>query len=448
MKDFNFSTFLNPKLFVKVFDFGKKVIMAGLIDTSVNICSGSELEDFSTITKAAAAGGITTICDNPQYSVPATTSVKNLKTKISEARKNCLYVDCAFWAGVTNDNSNELISLANHGVCGFKGILNPQESYPEFSHLTKDGLKSALEVLEEVDSVFAIKPFYQALEPSFSDDANIKDYNTILTNLSSKCESEGVQIITEAIKNHKMKIHLTDISSADSLPLISKYQNSMNPKMSKLSYETSYHYLTLNSEDIGRGKTEFKCSPPIRDLSNQCKLWDSVKNYEMFNVSSCHMPCSMKSKCLIGGKNRGNFIEAKDGISSLQYGLSIFWTYCQKHSMTIFDVNRYLSYYPAKLCGLDKNKGKIQVGYDADFCIWDPDEEVLFNQESSFLNIKMSPYFGQTLKGRVYATCVRGWFVFDVNNTKLQHEAVGNVLLKRPVCRSQRNVGFENVENI
>lgn len=422
--------------------------MSGLIDTSVNVCSGTELEDFSTITKAAAAGGFTTICDNPMFSKPATTSVQHLKEKIIEARKNCLYVDCAFWGGVTNDNSVELIALANHGVCGFKGFLNPQESCPEFSHMTRKGLQEALDVLEETNCIFSIKPFMEENEPlDAPDDANMKDYSTILNELPTHYESDGVQMILDLVKNHKMRIHLSDLSCAEVFPLIRKYQNSMTAKMSKISYETSYNFLSLNSEDIGRGKTEYKCLPPIRSLANQRVLWDSMKNYEFFNVSSCHMPVSMKSKCLLGGKNRGNFIEASNGIASLQFGLPIFWTNCQKHEMTIFDVNRFMSHHPAKLCGLDKNKGKIQIGYDADFCIWDPDEEFTVEQDSTQFKNKVSPYFGQKLRGRVYATCVRGWFVYDANNPKTKHDAMGNVMLRKPICRSQRVVILDDENN-
>lgn len=82
--------------------------------------------------------------------------MKNLKAKVDEARKNCLFVDCAFWAGVTGDNETELLKMANGGACGFKAILNPQDSYPDFTHLTKESLKSALEVLEETDCMFAV----------------------------------------------------------------------------------------------------------------------------------------------------------------------------------------------------------------------------------------------------------------------------------------------------
>lgn len=89
--------------------------------------------------------------------------MKNLKTKVDQARKNCLQVDCAFWGGVTGENNADLLTLANNGVCGFKAVLNPQESSHHFKHLTKEKLKSALEVLEETDCIFAVKfPFDSA----------------------------------------------------------------------------------------------------------------------------------------------------------------------------------------------------------------------------------------------------------------------------------------------
>lgn len=88
--------------------------------------------------------------------MPATTSIRNLKTKVDQARKNCLHVDCAFWGGVTGENDKDLIPMANNGVCGFKAYLNPQDSHPDFSHLTKESLKSALDVLEETDCIFAV----------------------------------------------------------------------------------------------------------------------------------------------------------------------------------------------------------------------------------------------------------------------------------------------------
>ena len=240
----------------------------------------------------------------------------------------------------------------------------------------------------------------------------------------------------------RMKIHLTDISSAECLPLIQKYQSQKNPKISSLTFETSHHYLTLISEEIANCKTEFKCSPPIRNMSNRNKLLQSMKSYEIYNISSSQMPSTIGTKCLIGGRNRGNFMEASNGISgSLQYGLSIFWTNFEKN-MTMYDLNRYMSFHPAKLCGLEKNKGIIAVGYDADFCIWNPDETITICKEDILLNNKICPYIGKTLKGKVVATVVRGYTVYDGKNQTFD-APIGNVLLKKPSKRSCRTITFE-----
>lgn len=243
-----------------------------------------------------------------------------------------------------------------------------------------------------------------------------------------------------------MKIHITDISQYDSMLLIQKYRNQKTHKQSSLSGETSHHYLSLESEEIGNGKTEFKCMPAIRNSKNKRGLWDLMKGYEFNNVSSSHMPNSIGSKFLIGGKNRGNFIEASNGIASLQFGLPIFWTECLKNNMSINDVHRFLSQQPAKLCGLEGNKGRLKVGYDADLCIWDPEEEWTIAKEEAYFKNKISPYFGKVVKGRVYATVVRGMFVYDLNHPNLPSESLGTVILKKQTNRAEMAITFEQNE--
>lgn len=280
-------------------------------------------------------------------------------------------------------------------------------------------------------------------EPIVPENANVKDYNTYLTMKPPSMEKCGIEMVLDLIKEHKMKIHLTDLSSSEFAPLIQKYRNQKTQKQSTLSVETSLHYLSLASEEIGNGKTEYKCSPPIRNGKNQIQLWDSMKMYDFFNISSSHFPSSIKTKCLIGGRNRGNFIEAANGISSLQFGLPIFWTECRKNRMSIHDVHQFMSCNPAKLCGFDKNKGKLKVGYDADFCIWDPDEEWTITKEAALFKNKISPYFGKTVKGRVYATVVRGYFVYDANHpNEKDDEPIGMVVLRKPMKRSERAIRF------
>jgi allantoinase len=273
----------------------------------------------------------------------------------------------------------------------------------------------------------------------------VKEHQTHLNlNPAATTERAGCEMIIDLIRQRKMNVHLTDVSAAECLPLIAKYKSQKTAKQSTLSVETSYPYLSLTSEEIPNGKTEHKCLPPVRSASNRNKLWEAIDDFAC--VSSSHMPGSIKSKCLIGGRNRGNFVEASCGISSLQYGLSIFWTECQKRGFGIHDLHRFMSHAPAKLCGLDKNKGVLKVGFDADFCIWDPEEEWTISKDSDLLNNKVSPYYGRVVRGRVYATVVRGFFVYDGNHPNDFDDAIGTVLLKKPMKKCERRIQFDDGE--
>lgn len=273
---------------------------------------------------------------------------------------------------------------------------------------------------------------------------NFKKYETYLSSKPPSTETEAVEKILELAKDHKLKIHLPNISSADSFQSIRKFRCD-NKKGKNLTTETCHHYLSFMSEEIPDGKTEFKSSPPIRNSGNKRKLWEAVKSYEIDMISSNHTPSNVGGKCLIYGKNRGNFCEAMDGISSIQFGLSAFWTNCEANGLNLYDVNRFLSLNPAKILDMDKNKGKIAVGFDADFCIWDPSAEFTVMKEDIMFKNKISPYIGKKLKGKVHATVVRGYIVYEAKDPTFD-KPIGDILLKRNVRREQRTIQFSDFD--
>lgn len=175
--------------------------------------------------------------------------------------------------------------------------------------------------------------------------------------------------------------------------------------------------------------TEFKCAPPIRTKDNQNQLWQALKDKTLDMVVSDHSPSTPGMKLLIyGNKNRGNFLEAWGGISSVQFGLSLFWTNCQSHGFSIEDVVRLLCKEPAKLCGFDKIKSRIAVGYDADFCVFNPDETFQVSQEIIQFKNKATPYMGMQLQGVVQATILGGVVAFE--NGVVQGAVKGKILLR------------------
>ncbi|XP_037028604.1 allantoinase [Bradysia coprophila] len=415
----------------ETFDFGDYVLMPGLIDSHVHINEPGrkEWEGFETATKAAAAGGFTTIVDMPLNSIPPTTTVENLKIKRDVARGK-VFVDVAFWGGVIPGNENELCAMVDQGVVGFKCFLCPS-GVPEFPNVNADQVEIALQKLQNTDAVLA---FHAEICPTTEiqvDETQSKKYETYLKTRPPSMEVDAIKLVTDLSVKYDVRTHIVHLSTADALPLIRKCRE----KRCRLTVETCHHYLNISAEEVPDASTEYKCAPPIRDHNNQKKLWQALIDGDINLVVSDHSPSTPGVKMLTYGKNRGDFLKAWGGISSVQFGLSLFWTQCKNYGMGLSDVVRLMCTAPAELCGINDFKGKIAEGYDADFCVWDPDDGFTVTQDIVQFQNKANPYMGRKLNGLVHATIVRGSHVFqDGENFR---QPMGN-LIERPVTGRKR----------
>lgn len=341
-----------------------------------------------------------------RYSIPSTTTLESLKSKISLARGK-IYVDVGFWGGLVNDNSKEIEPMIQSGVIGINCSLFPLE---DFSSTSKDSIEKVLSFLD--DNILSVHSELPLQKPILPNQNEPKMYKTFLDTRPDSMEVNGVQQICQlAESNKKIKFHFMNLSSFKSLSIIEKSKtNGAN-----ISVETCPHYLYFDAESIPDLRTEFKCIPPIRSSSNKDSLWKAVKENKINIISSNHCPSTNSAKCLTYGKNRGNFISSFPGISSIQFSLSAFWTKAKEQGLGVRDVYRLLCLNPAKLCGVDSFKGKIKEEYDADFCIWDPDIEFKVTQDSNHSQNKTSPYIDMNLKGQVHATVVRGLHVYQID---------------------------------
>ncbi|KAL5275574.1 hypothetical protein ACFFRR_001444 [Megaselia abdita] len=391
-----------------VFDFEDKVLMPGLIDVNVHISEPgrNDWEGFSCATKAAAAGGITTILDRPQYSVPFTTSLENLKCKVTTARGK-LFVDVGFWGGLIDNNSKDIEKMVQSGVMGIQCSMCPLEDFPATS---SEEIEKVLPLLD--DHILAVHTELPLQKPINPNPLEPKMYKTFLDTRPESMEINAVKQICKIAENHtKTKFHIMNLSSSKTLTLM----EASKKKGANISVETCPHYLFFNAESIPELRTEFKCLPPIRTSPNNDNLWEAIKTKQIDIISSNHCPCTNSAKCLSFGKNRGNFIDAFPGVSSLQFSLPAFWTKAREHGLGIRDVYRLLCANPAKLCGIDSFKGKIKEDYDADFCIWDPEVEFKVTPDINHSQNKPNPYMDMTLYGRVHATVVRGLHVYQLD---------------------------------
>lgn len=397
------------------------IVMPGLVDTHVHINEPgrTEWEGFETATRAAAAGGVTTLVEMPLNSIPPTTTVENFNAKLAAAQNKCA-VDIGFWGGVVPGNTGELPALSDAGVLGFKCFL-VHSGVDEFPNVTESDLREAMPELRRLGAVLIVhaevpEPIDRALREE--SEADPRKYATFLKSRPREAEDRAIALIIRLCRETGARVHIVHHSSADSLPQLRQARGAGLP----ITIETCPHYLCFAAEDIEDGATEFKCCPPIRERDNREELWSALDEGLIEMVVSDHSPCPPAMKRL----GTGNFLEAWGGIASLQLRLPIMWTLASERDYTINHLAEWLCRAPARLVGLDHRKGAIAVGQDADIVIWSAGKT--FRVEPAVLHHrhKLTPYAGQTLSGLVEQTYLRGRQIYD--RGRFAEQPLGRIL--------------------
>jgi allantoinase len=384
-------------------DFGDRVIGPGLVDCHVHINEPgrTEWEGFETATRAAAAGGVTSLVDMPLNSLPVTTTASALQQKLAASRGKC-FVDVGFWGGVVPGNSAALGELAEGGVLGCKAFL-VHSGIDEFPNTSPADLREAMPVLRD-----AGLPLLAHAELDLGAALEAEDpraYRRYLESRPPAWEDEAIRLLIELCRETRCAVHIVHLSSAGSLPLLRAAKAEGLP----ITVETCPHYLCLEAELIPDGATYFKCAPPIRGRANREALWDGLFEGVIDFVITDHSPCTPALKL----PELGDFEQAWGGIASLQLGLPAVWTEARQRGAELGALFRWMSAAPAKFAGLGQSKGRIAAGFDADLVLLDPEATSLVTAESLFFRHKISPYLGRELSGRVHATWLRGSCVYD-----------------------------------
>jgi len=408
---------------VSLVDAGDAVVMPGIVDAHVHVNEPgrTEWEGFATATRAAAAGGVTTLVDMPLNSIPPTTTTDGFAAKLAAAKGQC-WIDVAFWGGVIPGNTPELKPLLDAGVRGFKCFLI-HSGVDEFPNVSEAELLEAMPEIARTNSVLLVHAeLPEAIEIAAEKlkGANAQDYQTFLKSRPRASENEAVALMIRLCRETGAHIHIVHHSSSDVLPLIKAARAEGLP----LTVETCPHYLTFAAEEIPDGATEFKCCPPVRERENREKLWAALADGTIDMVVSDHSPCTPNLKLL----ETGDFLEAWGGIAALQFSLPAMWTNLQQRGFGLRELTRWMSAAPAKLAGLDNRKGRLAVGCDADVVIFQPEKEFKVVPEIIEFKNKLTPYAGMDLRGVVEATYVRGVKVYEQG--KFGEKATGELLTK------------------
>ncbi len=375
-----------------------EVLLPGLVDTHVHINEPgrTEWEGFATGTRAAAAGGVTTVIDMPLNSIPATTTVAALERK-RECAAAQAYVDIGFWGGAVPGNVGDLAGLHGAGVFGFKCFL-VDSGVPEFPPLRGPGLAEAMAETARLG----------ALLIAHAEDAEVigaaprpggPSYARYLSSRPPAAEDQAIAEILAGARATRGRVHVVHLSSAGSLAQL----EAARAAGVDVSVETCPHYLAIVAEAIGDGATQFKCAPPIREAENCERLWAGLIGGQIDMVVSDHSPCTPELK----RSDTGDFAAAWGGIASLELGLPVMWSAARARGCALADVVSWMSCAPAARVGLT-GKGRIAVGADADLVVFDPDAELVVDPARLHQRHPVTPYAGRRLTGVVRQTWLRG----------------------------------------
>ena len=394
------------------------IVMPGLVDTHVHVNEPgrTEWEGFATATRAAAAGGTTTLIDMPLNSIPPTTTVEGFEEKLHAAKGQC-YVDVGFWGGVIPGNTDELEPLFAAGVVGFKCFL-VHSGVDEFPNVTEADLRKAMPVLTKLGAVLIVHAEVPGPIEEHEAQAGAKDYQTFLSTRPRAAENQAIELMIRLSREYATRVHIVHHSSADALPALRAAKESGVP----ITAETCPHYLAIAAEDVADGATEFKCCPPIRECENREQLWSALQDETIDMIVSDHSPCPPDLKL----RDAGDFISAWGGISSLQLRLPIVWTEARRRGFSVVDLARWLCAAPAALVGLQDRKGKLAGGYDADVVIWDPSKSFKVEGEKLHHRHKLTPYEGRELEGVVERTFLRGRQIYVA--AKIHDQPLGDLI--------------------
>lgn len=391
-------------VFGPVEDWGDAVIMPGLVDIHVHINEPgrTEWEGFRTATRAAAAGGVTTLVDMPLNSAPVTTTLEALQAK-QAAAEGKLWVDVGFYGGLVPENAENLEPLLDAGVLGLKAFL-VHSGIDDFPAAGERELRAALPLLARAGMPLLVHAELEGTDGGLPPGQPVTRYRDYLASRPPTWETRAIQMVLRLCEECRCPVHIVHLATAEALPMLRQARAVGLP----VTVETCPHYLYFAAEQIPDASTQYKCAPPIREVATREALWGALLNGDIDLIASDHSPCPPELKRL----EEGDYAAAWGGIASLQLQLPAVWSAGRTRGATLEQVAVWMSQKPAEVMGLSATKGRLAPGFDADLLVWNPESRFMVWPEKLEHRHAVTPYAGHTLYGEVLATYLRGEEIF------------------------------------
>ncbi|MEK6978708.1 MAG: dihydroorotase family protein [Candidatus Micrarchaeota archaeon] len=361
---------------------GGLMVIPGLIDVHVHLREpGSEYkEDFVTGTKAALAGGITTVIDMPNNKVP-TTTLRRLREKEELAQKKAL-CDVRFYMGATNDNFAEIKKA------------NPIAVKVYMGKTTGDLLVTEDEIMERHFSNFDRK---KPITVHAEDQKYMEAHSGKRTEEAAEIAVKRAVTLAEKTKR---KLHIAHASTSQEIE-IAKEKAGGQKLRADVSVETAPHYLFLSQKDADKLKQLGTVNPPLRSEETRKALWKKLNNIDC--IATDHAPHTLEDKG-----------DGARGFPGLETSLALMLDAYNKRMLELDWIISRMTENPAEIFGLT-NLGRIAVGFSANLTFVDLKKEWTVNGEELETKCKWSPFEGKKLRGKAVKTVFGGRTVYEDN---------------------------------
>jgi allantoinase len=399
-------------------DLRELALLPGLVDCHVHVNQPGRThwEGFETATRAAAAGGVTTLVDMPLNCLPVTTTLAGLEAKLDDLAGS-LRVDVGFWGGVVPGNAGELPKLAARGILGAKAFLC-DSGIDEFPASDEATLREAMRALAKAGIPLLAHAELEGPLPS-EPESDPASYGSWLHRRPATWEEAAIALLIRLCRETGCAVHIVHLSAASAIGMLRDARAEGLP----ITVETCPHYLCLSAEEVPRDATLFKCAPPIREAANRDALWAGLREGVIDLVVTDHSPCAPQLK-------DGGFLDAWGGIASLSLGLASVWTEASARGLALARLVEWMSAAPARLTQLGDRKGAITVGRDADLVAFDDRASWTVTPADLHFRHEVSPWIGRELRGRVDRTWLRGELAYDLAKTEHFRPPRGRPLLR------------------
>ena len=393
----------------QTFDATGCYVLPGIIDTHVHFHDPGfpEKADFATESRAALAGGVTSVIDMPNTK-PQTTTLETLEEKEAIAAQKSM-VNYAFMLGATNDNIDSLLSIPTNRYAAIKLFLGSStgnmlvNSEPALDRLFKESRKLIVAHCEEESIIQANLRNYK-LEFAGTEQETAALHPKIRN--TEACFVSTYKAVERARK-HGTRLHVAHISTATELSLLSN--KSLEEK--HITAEVTPNHLWFDDRDYATLGNLIKCNPAIKSNDDRLALWSGLIDGTIDTIATDHAPHTLESK-------QQRYFDAPGGIPSIQHSLQMMLegffnpTALERddHDEVLHEwlplIVEKMCHNPATIFGIEQ-RGFIRPDYYADLVVVEKGETTV-TRDKLLYKCGWSPLEGQTLHTRIRQVFLNG----------------------------------------